>query len=70
MPPVNQISVTEEYGFELSANIPGYLNTDQPRHFNIDGNRLVVSETYLNGRTRIKAERIFARDAAPSSRNP
>jgi hypothetical protein len=54
----------------LSANIPGYLNTDQPRHFNIDGNRLVVSETYLNGRTRIKAERIFVRDAAPSSRNP
>ena len=52
----------------LSANAPGYLNTDQPRHFTIAGDRLVVSETYLNGRTRIKAERIFVREAAPSSR--
>jgi hypothetical protein len=47
----------------LSANIPGILNTDQPRHFKIDGNRLVVSETYFNGHTRIKAERIFVREA-------
>jgi len=37
----------------LSTNIPGFLNTDQPRHFKIDGNRLVVSETYFNGPTRI-----------------
>ena len=51
----------------LSANAPGFLNTDQPRHFRLDGNRLVVSETYLSGRTRIKAERIFVREAAPSS---
>ena len=49
----------------LSTNIPGFLNTDQPRHFTIDGNRLVISETYLNGSTRIKAERIFVREAAP-----
>lgn len=47
----------------LSANIPGFLNTDQPRHFKIDGNRLVVSETYFNGPTRVKAERIFVREA-------
>lgn len=51
----------------LSSNIPGFLNTDQPRHFTIDGDRLVVAETYLNGRTRIKAERIFVREAALSS---
>jgi hypothetical protein len=52
------------------ANIPGFLNTDQPRHFTINGNTLVVSETYLNGGTRMKAERVFVREAAPSSRNP
>jgi Lipocalin-like domain len=52
----------------LSANIPGFLNTDQPRHFKIDGNRLVVAETYLSGGTRIKAERIFVREALPSPR--
>jgi Lipocalin-like domain len=54
----------------LSANIPGILNTDQPRHFTIDGNTLVVSETYLKANTRIKTERIFVREAAPSSSNP
>jgi Lipocalin-like domain len=54
----------------LSANIPGFLNTDQPRHFTIVGDSLVVSETYLNGRTRIRAERIFVREAKPRSRNP
>jgi hypothetical protein len=54
----------------LSANIPGFLNIDQPRHFTIDGSTLVVSETYLNGNTRMKTERIFVREAAPSSSNP
>jgi hypothetical protein len=54
----------------LSANIPGFLNTDQRRHFTIDGNTLVVSETYLHGGTRIKAERVFVRETAPRSRNP
>src|SRR5882757_10748760 len=46
----------------LGANIPGFLKTDQPRHFTIVGDTLVVSETYLNGGTRIKAERIFVRE--------
>ncbi len=45
-----------------SANIPGFLNTDQPRHFKIDGDTLVVSETYSNGSTRISAERVFVRE--------
>jgi hypothetical protein len=53
----------------LSANIPGFLNTDQPRHFTIDGKRLVVSETYFNGGTRITAEREFVREAVSRSRN-
>jgi hypothetical protein len=51
----------------LSANAPGYLNTEQPRHFKIDGNTLVVSETYLSGSTRINAERIFVRETVPGS---
>lgn len=49
----------------LSANIPGLLNTEQPRHFKIDGNTLVVSETYLSGNTRISTERIFVRELVP-----
>src|SRR5450432_89141 len=53
-----------------SANIPGFLNKDQPRHFTINGNTLVVSETYLNDGTRIKTERIFVREAVSGSRNP
>lgn len=50
------------------ANIPGFLNTDQPRHFKISGDTLVVSETYSNGATRIKAERVFVREAVPGVR--
>lgn len=41
----------------------GFLNTDQPRHFTIIGDTLVVSETYLSGSTRIRAERVFVREA-------
>jgi hypothetical protein len=54
----------------LSANIPGFLKTDQPRHFRINGNTLIVSETYLNGKTHVRAERIFVRAAIPRSHNP
>ena len=50
----------------LSANIPGFLNTEQPRHFKVDGNRLVVSDDYVNGSVHIKTERIFVRET-PSS---
>jgi hypothetical protein len=46
----------------LSANTPAWLNTDQPRHFKVVGNKLVVSETYMSGGTRIKAERVFVRE--------
>jgi hypothetical protein len=51
------------------SNSPGFLNTDQPRHFKISGDTLVVSESYLNGSTRIKAERVFVREAAPGIRS-
>ena len=54
----------------LSANIPGFLNTDQPRHFTINGNLLVVSETYFSGTQRIAAERVFVREQIPRPRNP
>ena len=46
----------------LSANTPSWLNTDQPRHFKLIGNELVVSETYMSGGRRIKAERVFVRE--------
>jgi hypothetical protein len=47
-----------------ATNSPSYLGTDQPRHFRIDGDRLIISETYLTGSTRINAEREFIREAA------
>jgi hypothetical protein len=46
----------------LSANTPSWLNSDQPRHFKLIGNQLVVSETYMSGGRRIKAERVFVRE--------
>jgi len=49
------------------SNSPGFLNTDQPRHFKISGDTLVISETYYNGSTRIQAERVFVREAALGS---
>jgi hypothetical protein len=52
-----------------SANIPGFLNTDQPRHFTINGDTLMVSETYSSASTRIKAERVFVREAFRGLRN-
>jgi len=50
------------------TNSSGFLDTDQPRHFKISGDRLVISETYYNGSTRIQAERVFVREAAIDSR--
>lgn len=50
----------------LSANIPTWLNTDQPRHFKVTGSELVVSETYMSGGRRIKAERVFVREPSPN----
>ena len=44
------------------ANAPGYLGTDQRRHFSIQGDRLVISESYeANGKT-VHAERILVRE--------
>lgn len=48
----------------LSGNIPGFLNGDQLRHFKIDGDKLTVSDTYMNGSTRITTERVFIREEA------
>jgi hypothetical protein len=45
------------------------FDTDQPRHFKIDGDALVVSETYLNGSTRIRTERVFVREPVRGLRN-
>ena len=44
------------------ANAPGYLGTDQRRHFSIRGDRLVISESYkANGKT-ANAERVLVRE--------
>ena len=44
------------------ANAPGYLGTDQRRHFSIRGDRLVISESYeANGKT-VHVERILVRE--------
>ncbi len=51
------------------GNIPAYLNTDQPRHFKVSGDTLVVAETYMSGGTRVNAERVFVRESAPSRRS-
>ena len=51
------------------TNSTGYLNTDQPRHFKISGDTLVIAETYYNGSTRIEAERVFVREAALGMRS-
>ena len=45
------------------TNIPAYLATDQSRHLRIDGDRLIIAETYMQGSTRINAEREFIREA-------
>ena len=50
------------------GNVPAYLNTDQPRHFRISRDTLVVSETYLSGSTRVNAERVFVRESVPGQR--
>jgi len=44
------------------ANAPGYLGTDQSRHFSIHGDRLVISESYeANGKT-VHVDRILVRE--------
>lgn len=45
----------------LGGNIPAYIGTDQKRIFTIEGNQLVISETYMSGDTPITAERVLTR---------
>jgi hypothetical protein len=46
----------------LGGNIPAYLGTDQQRSFTIRGDRLVISETYLQDGKPVQAERELVRD--------
>jgi hypothetical protein len=47
------------------ANIPNYIGTDQRRRFRIEGDRLIISETFqLQGRT-VQAERVLRRLGVP-----
>jgi hypothetical protein len=48
----------------LGGNIVSYIGTDQTRNFKIQGNRLVISETYLANGVSVAAERILVRDMA------
>jgi Lipocalin-like domain len=47
----------------LGGNIPAYLGTDQMRSFTIHGDRLVISETYLENSKRVRGERELVREA-------
>jgi hypothetical protein len=52
------------------SNIPGFWHTDQSRSFTLDGNRLIIAETYLQGSVHVKAERILIRDVASPHHRP
>ncbi len=43
------------------GNIPAYVGTDQRRAFRIDGDRLIVSETYQAEGKTVRAERVLER---------
>lgn len=47
----------------VGGNIPAYLDTDQPRSFTIAHDTLTISETYMQGTQRVRAERVLARNA-------
>jgi hypothetical protein len=47
----------------VGGNIPAYLGTDQPRSFTIAHDTLTISETYMQGTQRVRAERVLARSA-------
>jgi hypothetical protein len=44
------------------GNIPAYLGTDQTRTFAIEGDELVISETYQLGNKLVHAKRVLKRD--------
>lgn len=46
----------------LGGNIPAYVGTDQKRSFTIDGDQLVISETYVSDGVPVSAERVLVRD--------
>ncbi len=47
----------------IGSNEPGYVGTDQSRHFSIDGDRMVISETYMEGTQAVRAERVLIRNS-------
>jgi hypothetical protein len=47
------------------TNIPAYLGTDQPRHFSIRGDRLVIAENYEEGGKTVHAVRVLTRESKP-----
>lgn len=46
----------------LGGNIPSFLGTDQTRSFSISGDKLVISESYLEDQRRVRAERVLIRE--------
>ena len=45
----------------LGGNILAYIGTAQKRAFTVEGDRLVISETYLSGEVPVTAERVLVR---------
>jgi hypothetical protein len=46
----------------IGSNIPTFIGTDQTRAFSIRGNKLVVSEQYLEGGKRVHTQRVLVRE--------
>jgi len=46
----------------LGSNVPTFIGTDQTRHYSLQGDRLILSETYLEGTTRVHAYRELIRE--------
>ena len=46
----------------LGGNIPAYIGTNQKRTFTIEGDRLVISETYISDNTPVTAVRVLIRN--------
>lgn len=48
----------------LGGNIPAYLGTEQRRSFTIQGDRLVIGESYVAEGKKVRAERVLIREPA------
>ena len=46
----------------LGSNMPSYLGTDQARHFTLQGDKLIISESYVAAGKRIQAVRVLVRE--------